>query len=184
MSSKKKHKRSCPFASAKKAPKQMKGKCFDKESTEALVTSDKGLYFDQDKLLELERETEEENDVASIIASRLKLPVNPKEDLEESESQEFIESQESWQKLNGRTIVSGNSLQEYLEKSVSCRFCHVDATLLENVSAKSGLGSSWIVNCDNDQCPSRNTNSAFNTMPRGKGFELNQASVLVFRAIG
>lgn len=162
----------------------MKGKCFDKESTEALVASDKGLYFDQDKLLELERETEEENDVASIIASRLKLPVNPKEDLEESESQEFIESQESWQKLNGRTIVSGNSLQEYLEKSVSCRFCHVDAILLENVSAKSGLGSSWIVNCDNDQCPSRNTNSAFNTMPRGKGFELNQASVLVFRAIG
>ena len=48
-------------------------------------------------------------------------------------------------KSHGRTIVAGNRLQENLVKSVSCRFCHADVTLLENVSASSGLGSSWIL---------------------------------------
>ena len=38
-------------------------------------------------------------------------------------------------------------LQENLVKSVSCRFCHADVSLLENVSASSGLCSSWIVSC-------------------------------------
>ena len=51
--------------------------------------------------------------------------------------------------MTGRTIVSGNGLQENLAKSVTCRFCHSDVTLLENVSARSGLGSSCIVNCKN-----------------------------------
>ena len=44
--------------------------------------------------------------------------------------------------MTGRTIVSGNCLQENLAKSVTCRFCHSDVTLLENVFARSGLGSS------------------------------------------
>ena len=51
--------------------------------------------------------------------------------------------------MTGRTIVSGNGLQENLAKSVTCRFCHSDVTLLENVSARSGLGSSCIVSCKN-----------------------------------
>ena len=42
--------------------------------------------------------------------------------------------------MTGRTIMSGNGLQENLAKSVTCRFCHSDVTLLENVSARSGLG--------------------------------------------
>ena len=46
---------------------------------------------------------------------------------------------------HGRTIVAGNRLQENLVKSVSCQFCHADVTLLKNVSASSGLGSSWIL---------------------------------------
>ena len=36
------------------------------------------------------------------------------------------DSQESW----SGTIVAGNRLQENLVKSVSCRFCHADVTLL------------------------------------------------------
>ena len=57
----------------------------------------------------------------------------------------------------GRTIVAGNRLQENLVKSVSWRFFHAVVTLLENVSASSGLGSSWIVSCENKHCPSRNS---------------------------
>ena len=67
------------------------------------------------------------------------------------------------QKSHGRTIVAGNRLQENLVKSVSCRFCHADVTLLENVSASSGLGSSWNVSCENKHCPSRNLSENFLT---------------------
>ena len=49
------------------------------------------------------------------------------------------DSQESCQKLAGQTTVPGDRLQENLLKSVSCRFCHAHVTLLENVSARSGL---------------------------------------------
>ena len=60
-------------------------------------------------------------------------------------------------KSHGRTIVAGNRLQENLVKSVSCWLCHADVTLLENVSACAGLGSSWIVACENKHCLSRNS---------------------------
>ena len=40
------------------------------------------------------------------------------------------------------------------------------------------------MSCCNEECPSQETNSVFFTTPRGKGFEVNQASVLGFRAIG
>ena len=69
------------------------------------------------------------------------------------------ESQESW-----RTIVAGNRLQENLVKSVSCRFCHADRTLLEKVSASFGLCSSWIVSCENKHYPSRNLSANFLTI--------------------
>ena len=42
MSSKKKRKSSCPFASAKNAPKRKKMKTFDKDLAQALAASDKG----------------------------------------------------------------------------------------------------------------------------------------------
>jgi len=60
MSSKKKHKRSCPFSSAKKAPKRKTSKVFHKEWAEALAASDKGSYFEQDKLLQLDGLDEEQ----------------------------------------------------------------------------------------------------------------------------
>ena len=66
-------------------------------------------------------------------------------------------------KSHGRTIVAGNRLQENLVKSVSCRLCHADVTLLENVSASFGLCSSWIVSCENKRCPLRNLSENFLT---------------------
>ena len=66
-------------------------------------------------------------------------------------------------KSHGWTIVTGKRLQGNLVKSVSCRLCHADVTLLENVSASSGLGSSWIVSCENKHCPSRNSSENFLT---------------------
>ena len=61
-------------------------------------------------------------------------------------------------KSHDRTIAAGYRLQENLVKSVSCRFYHADATLLENISASSGLGSSWIVSCENNASENLLTN--------------------------
>ena len=68
------------------------------------------------------------------------------------------DSQESWSNNCCR-----QSLARNLVKSVSCRFCHADVTLLENVSASSGLGSCWIVSCENKHCPPRNLSENFLT---------------------
>ena len=137
MSSKRKRKRSCPFSSAKKAPKRKSSKVFNKEWAEALTASDKGSYFEQDKLLELDGLDDEEDEVVpAFSASRLKLEGKREEDPQETEAEgsdsEESESQGfegSWQKLNYRTVVSGPSLQENLGKSVSCRFCHADVPI-------------------------------------------------------
>ena len=66
-------------------------------------------------------------------------------------------------KSHGRTIVAGNRSKENLMKSVSCRFCQADVTLLENASASSRLGSSCIVSCENKPCPARNSSENFLT---------------------
>ena len=175
MSSKRKRKSPCPFASAKKPSKRKKGSnSFDKDRADVLAASDRGSYFEQEKLIAQDVENRREDEMVS--ASRAKI--------EGKDESAEPDSQESWQKLAGRTIVAGDRLQDNLFKSVSCRFCHADVTLLENASSKSGLGSCWIVSCQNEDCPSRSTNAAFNTTPRGKGFEINRASVLGFRAIG
>ena len=48
---------------------------------------------------------------------------------------------ESWQMLRGKTIVSGETVVENLDRAVACRVCHADVTLLDNSTCKSGLGS-------------------------------------------
>jgi len=106
------------------------------------VISDRGSYFKQDKLIALDEEEQNRWENETLSASRAKIERKGKDEPAEPDSQE------SWQKLAGR-------LQENLLKSVSCRFCHADVTLLENVSARSGLGSSWIVSGQNVDCPSR-----------------------------
>ena len=57
-------------------------------------------------------------------------------------------------KLAGQSTIAGDRLQENL-LTVSCRFCHADMTLLEKVSARTGLRSCWIVSYQNEDCLSR-----------------------------
>ena len=143
---KKRKSSSCPFAGAKKAPKRKKSsKRLSKDRAEDLAASDKGSYFEQEQLLALttKENPESQDDDEMVCASHAKILQRT------TEESQGTERQESWQNMTGRTIVSGNGLPENLAKSVNCRFCHSDVTLLENVSARSGLGSSWIVSCKN-----------------------------------
>ena len=90
--------------------------------------------------------------IRHISSSRSKIEDKGKDEPADPDSQE--------------SIIARNRLQENLVKSVSCRLCHADVTLLENVSASSGLHSSWIVSCEIKHCPSRTLSVNFLTLLR------------------
>ena len=108
-----------------------------------------------------------------------------------------LDSQKLWQKLAGQTIVAGDHLQENLLKSVSCRFCDADVTLLENVSARlrialrgmcisliiSSLALSLfevVLNFLIDIC-TRTTPKVFHSLVYANAFSLSLASLKPFR---
>ena len=68
------------------------------------------------------------------------------------------EAGETWQKLSGHSIIAGKEL-------------------LENVGNKNGIGSTWMLQCQNESCPSQERNLAFSTTEKSRVFEINRASV-------
>jgi len=50
--------------------------------------------------------------------------------------------------------------------------------------SKSGLGSIWMFQCQNESCPSHESNLQFPTTEKSRAFAINRASVLGFQAIG
>ena len=71
MPSKEKRKSSSPFASAKKASKRKKAKTLAKDWAEGLAASDKGPYYDQEKMLALEDSGEEGNSEEQEVSASL-----------------------------------------------------------------------------------------------------------------
>ena len=55
--------------------------------------------------------------VDQMSASRTKIQLN-----ESVENPEETDAEETWMKMNGRAIVSGERLQKHLSEAVSCRF--------------------------------------------------------------
>ena len=83
-----------------------------------------------------------------------------------------------------KSIVAREKLQEKLQEAVCCRFFQGSVELLKNVSSKSGLGSTWLVWCKNENCLLQITNEAFSTTKRieqSRAFEINCSSVVGFR---
>ena len=98
MSSKKKQ-RSCPFSSAKGRPKKAKN-TFGKEWTAKLTDSDKGSFYNQEKLLdELDNDRDHEaSEQAEMSASRAKILLQETVEAEEIDEEKCM-------KLKGRSIV-------------------------------------------------------------------------------
>ena len=89
---------------------------------------------------------------STFSASRSKIMVEePLADLKSKNT-------ETWQKFHGHAIVAGERLQEKINKSVTCCFCQVSIELLENSQSKNGLGSNWMLQCQNKSCPLHETN--------------------------
>ena len=59
--------------------------------------------------------------------------------------------------------LAGKKLQEKLQEAVCCRFFQGSVELLKIVSSKGGLSSTWVVRCENENCPLQITNEAFST---------------------
>ena len=75
--------------------------------------SDRGSYFEQEKLIALDEEEQSRWENETVSASRSKIEDKGKDEPAEPHSQE------SWQKL------PAIACKKNLVKSVSCRFCHV-----------------------------------------------------------
>ena len=80
-----------------------------------------------------------------MTASRLKFMAESLQDAEREDNGEYCE--ESWHRLKGRTIMSGETLVEKLDEAVRCRVCYPDVTLLENVNCNSRVSSNRKVYC-------------------------------------
>ena len=76
-------------------------------------------------------------------------------------------------------IVAGEKLQEKLREAVCCRFFQGSVELLENVSSKSGLGSTWLVRCENENCSSQKT--SMERIEQSRAFEIDCSSVVESR---
>ena len=81
----------------------------------------------------------------AVSASRLKITTKSLQDAEREDDGEYCE--ESWQRLKGRTITSGETLIKKLDEAVYCRVCHPDVTFLENENCKSPVSSNKEVFC-------------------------------------
>ena len=74
MSSKRKRKSPCPFASAKKPSKRKRGSnSFDKDRADVLAASDRGSYFEQEKLIAQDVEEQNRREDEMVSASRAKI---------------------------------------------------------------------------------------------------------------
>ena len=167
-------KRSCPFSSTKKRfgkKKDFKG--LSTEAVESLAQSDLGSYYNQSETWPVEVQ-----ETATASASHLKI------DGGEHTARRGVEVGEDWRNIDARSIICGERLQNSLEELVLCRFCGGDVTIMENTAAKQGLGSTWIVKCASEDCPSQSTTTPFHTTERGKGFDINRAFALGMRTIG
>ena len=76
MSSKKKRKSPCPFASSKKPSKRKKlSNSFDKNRADVLAATDRGSHVEQEKLIALDEEEqsrwENENVCSSLVHQRV-----------------------------------------------------------------------------------------------------------------
>ena len=92
----------------------------------------KGLLTPRKIVDELDRD-HEASEQAEMSTSRRKIQ------LQETVKAEEID-EEKWTKLKGRSIVS------------ACRFSQGDLNIMENVLLRNGLGSSWIMRCQNESC--------------------------------
>ena len=99
MSSKKKRKSPCPFASSKKPSKRKKlSNSFDKNRADVLAASDRGSHVEQEKLIAPDEEEQSRWDNETVSSSWSKI-----EDKCNDEPGE-PNSQESLQQLVGQTI--------------------------------------------------------------------------------
>ena len=99
MSSKKKRKSQCPFASSTKPSKMKKLlNSFDKNQADVLAASNRGSHVEREKLIALDEEEQSQWENETVSSSWSKIEVKGQDDPAEPDSQESL------QQLAGQTI--------------------------------------------------------------------------------
>ena len=120
-----------------------------KEWASKLAESDKGSYYNQEKWLKDDKapekpiETTAESSFTSSLASGASF-------LGREAAKREMKSREVPRHIKiGRSTVLRKKLEEKLQEAVCGRFFQGSIELL----SKSGLGSTWLVRCENENCP-------------------------------
>ena len=157
MNASKEEKRACPFSSS--TPRRKKTtKSFCKVWASKLAESDKGSYYNQEKWLKDDKapekpiETTAESSFTSSLASGASFLGREvaKRDTKSREVPRHI-------KIGRSTVLKvycrGKEASRKTPRSGSLSIFQGSVELLKNVSSKSGLGSTWLVRCENENCP-------------------------------
>ena len=183
MNASKEQKRACPFSSLTPRRKKMTNHFATNEWASKLAESDKGYYYNQEKRLEDDKapekpiETTAESSFTSSLVSRVQFLGR------EAAKREVPQHIKIGQSTVLKVYCSGKEDQEKLQEAVCSRFFQGSVKLLKIVLSKSGLGSTWLVRCENENCPLQITNEAFSTTERieqSRAFEINCSSVVRF----
>ena len=91
MASKKRRNSHCPFASAKKPSKRKKGSnSFDKHRADVFAASDRGSYFEQEKLIALDEKEQNRWENETVGVSRAE--IEGKHHVKYHEEEQFMKS--------------------------------------------------------------------------------------------
>ena len=188
MNASKEEKRACPFSSS--TPRRKKTtKSFCKEWASKLAESDKGSYYNQEKWLKDDKapekpiETTTESSFTSSLASGASF-LGREAAKRETKSREVPRHIKIGRSTVLKVYCRGKEASRKTPRSGSLSIFQGSVELLKNVSSKSGLGSTWLVRCENENCPLQITNEAFSTTERieqSRAFEINCSSVVGFR---
>ena len=106
---------------------------------------------------------------------------------EEEEDDELVKSDNKLCPPENLWIVDFKSLEGNMNDFLCCKYCYGQVDILEQISARQGLGTKIQFNCKNVSCESRQLSYGFNTTRKKEGqniFEVNERNVLANRFIG
>lgn len=173
-----------PFARSGKRKRRRKSSEFSLEKANSLSLSDKGSYFDQEKLLE-----EPSRSASSKKLGKQRLRDDETTQTKSQEHERHVVIQDggtcNLQKQSQLTIVDPAFIEEGLTTAAVCKQCGGNLELLENVNYRKGLGTVWVFRCLESSCSRNEHPTQFHTSQKtSQIYDLNRTSVVGMRAIG
>ena len=184
----------CNTRSRRKKKKKTDACVFKDERKSYLSHTDLGSYFEQEKQWPELFSDKNPGDAGSSSRSEAKLNDSmeslKRRKASESESESLTDLDNSedgaFKAPVGRYIVEPGCLQEMVDNSAVCKYCHCPIHIREKANSRHGLGAKWIFICTSETCVSHVLSRASVPISEysGQKYTVNASSVAAFRAIG